>query len=158
TVAPLRGAQGAVESISATITVLPADPDWEDLAGLAHDLRTPLQTLKLVVPVLEALPMLHPAGAEALERLRGAAERALAISGHLLARCTHPPHPPRRAERDGPPLPPLLQTLADEQVPAAQRKGISLAVDIDAARRLEAHTDKVRLGRLLANLLVNAVR
>src|SRR5262249_53392578 len=60
--------------------------------------------------------------------------------------------------RDWHPLHPLLTGLAGEQTPAAQRKGIKLVADVEAARGLEVLTDRVRLGRLLSNLLVNAVR
>jgi signal transduction histidine kinase len=55
-------------------------------------------------------------------------------------------------------LEPLLQALAAEQASAAQRKGITLEVDLSAAHGVEAHTDGTRLGRLLSNLLSNGIR
>jgi two-component sensor histidine kinase len=157
TAAPLHGADGKMVGVSAMLVVTPPEPDWEELAGLAHDLRTPLQTVRLLVPVLETMPLLG-AGAEALERLRNASDRALAIGQNLLEWCKAPVLGGRQAERDWVALAPLLNSLAAELAPAAQRKGIGLSVELTAAGTLEAHTDRVRLGRLVSNLLSNAIR
>jgi two-component sensor histidine kinase len=158
TASPVQDAGGSVLGIVGTVTVAPPEPDWSTLAGLAHDLRTPLQALRLLVPVLESMPLLSPESAEALERLRSAADRALSIGMDLLEWCRAPTDPARRVERDWFALGPFLSSLAAEQSPAAQRKGIALHLDLGAALPLEVHSDRVRLGRLLANLLSNAVR
>jgi two-component sensor histidine kinase len=155
--APLHGPDGKLVGVSATLVVNPPEPDWEELAGITHDLRTPLQTVRLLVPVLETMPLMG-AAAEALERLRNASDRALAIGQHLLEWCKAPVLGAPRAERNWVTLAPLLQALAAEISPTAQRKGIVLEVSLDAARAVEAHTDRVRLGRLVSNLLSNAIR
>jgi hypothetical protein len=156
--APLFGADGELLGVVGTFAVAPPEPDWQELAGLAHDLRTPLQSLRLLVPVLEAMPLLHPEALELLDRLRAAADRALAVSMDLLEWCRGPTQGGRRVERSWFLLEPLLTALAAEQVSVAARKGIALIADVAPARGLQVHTDRVRLGRLLANLLVNAIR
>jgi hypothetical protein len=155
--APLSDADG-LRGVLATVTVAPPEPDWEELAGLAHDLRTPLQALRLLVPMLEGSPLLHAEARSVLERLRSASDRALSVGMDLLEWARGPTVGGRRVDRAWFPLEPFLAELAAEQMAPARRKGITLTVDLAAADGLEAHTDKVRLGRLMANLLANAVR
>jgi signal transduction histidine kinase len=155
--APIRADDDTVVGVAATLVLMAPEPDWEELAGLAHDFRTPLQAVRWLVPVLEAMPVL-PAAAQVLERLRGAADRALAIGQDLLEWCRAPLQGSRRAESAWVALGPLLRSLADEHASAAQRKGISLEVDLAAADGMEALTDGNRLGRLVGNLLNNAIR
>ena len=124
---------------------------------MAHDLRTPLQSVRFLVPVLESMPVLKT-GAEILDRLRAATDRALAIGQDLLQWCKTPVQGTQRRDRHWLVLEPLLLGLASEQVIAAQRKGIKLEVTLAEVQGIEAHTDAVRLGRLIGNLLSNAVR
>ena len=58
--------------------------DWQLLAGLAHDLRSPLQALRLLVTVLEGSGPLTEAQRSVLERVRTSAERAVAIGLDVL--------------------------------------------------------------------------
>ncbi len=154
---PLTGQGNTLIGVLGTLTLPMLEPDWEGLAGLAHDLRTPLQTMRNLMPVLQTSTLLGPA-AEALERLRSATDRALALGQHLLDWCKAPMGGVLEPARAWLPLGPLLEKLAAEQAPAAQRKGIRLETDLRAARGVEAHTDALRLGRLIGNLLVNAIR
>jgi two-component sensor histidine kinase len=155
-VVPLRGGNGSTMGVTATLVITPPEPDWEEMAGLAHDLRTPLQSVRFLIPVLETMPLL-PAAAKALEHLRGAADRALAIARDLLEWCKAPAQGAPRGQRDWLALEPLLEGLAAEHASAAQRKGITLEVDLSALHGVEAHTEGTRLGRLVGNLLNNAV-
>jgi hypothetical protein len=59
--APMLSPRGDLVGVSATAVITPLEPDWEELAGLAHDLRTPLQSLRLMVPLLESAVHLGPA-------------------------------------------------------------------------------------------------
>jgi two-component sensor histidine kinase len=155
--APLSDSKG-LRGVVAAVTVAPPEPDWEELAGLAHDLRTPLQALRLLVPMLESAPLLHPEARAVLERIRTATDRAMSIGMDLLEWARGPTLGTHRVDRAWFSLTPFLNELAAEQLAPARRKGIELAVDLAAADGLEVHTDRVRLGRLLSNLLANAVR
>jgi signal transduction histidine kinase len=154
---PLLGPEGVVQGVLASVRVAAPQPDWQELAGLAHDLRTPLQALRLLVPVLESMA-LPPEAREALEKVRASADRALSVGLDLLEWARGPTQGVRRLDRLWFALGPVLAELAAEQTPAAERKGIALVLDLGEVQGLEIHTDRVRLGRLLANLLSNAVR
>jgi signal transduction histidine kinase len=156
--APLADAGGELLGVLATVTVAAPEPDWQELAGLAHDLRGPLQVLRLLVPLLASMPLPTPEARELFERMRAASDRALSVGLDLLEWCRGPTQAGRRAERKWFALGPFLAALVDEQLGVAQRKGIGLRTDLAEAQPLEVQTDAVRLGRLLANLLSNAVR
>src|SRR5262249_44480900 len=156
--APLTDDAGELLGITGCVTVAPPEPSWSELAGLAHDLRTPLQALRLLVPLLENTPMLSAEARELLDRLRASADRAMSVGMDLLELCRGPTQAGRRIERRWFALEPLLARLAAEQMPGAQRKGITLSTDFAAPHGLEVHADEPRLGRVLANLLTNAVR
>jgi hypothetical protein len=155
--APLKGPDGALCGVTATLVLPLPEPDWEEMAGLAHDLRTPLQTVRWLVPVLEALTLPATAGG-VLDRLRGAADRAMAIGLDLLEWCRSPLQGTGRGERAWLPLEPLLVSLVAEQSAAAGRKNITLEVDVALTRGVLLHTNATRLGRLITNLLANAIR
>jgi hypothetical protein len=155
--APLSDPEG-LSGVLASVTMAPPEPDWQELAGLSHDLRTPLQALRLLVPMLESTPLLHAEAHAVLERIRSASDRALSVGMDLLEWARGPTVGGRRVARDWFPLGPFLAELAAEQMTPARRKGIALTLDLAAADGLEALTDRTRLGRLLSNLLANAVR
>jgi anti-sigma regulatory factor (Ser/Thr protein kinase) len=140
-----------------SLTIPPPEPDWEELAGLSHDLRTPLQTICNLVTVIQSGPLLGPV-AEAVDRLRVATERAMSMGQDMVEFCRAPQLGTPRGTRAWLALAPALEKLAAEQVPAAQRKTIRLECDVSAAAGVEVHTDAGRLARLVSNLLVNAIR
>ena len=156
--APLAAPDGTLQGVVASLTVAPFEPDWQHLGGLAHDLRTPLQALRLLTPLLESTPLLHPEARDLLERLRACADRALSIGLDLLEWARGPTHGKRHVDRAWFALTPFLNALAGEHLAHAQRKSITWRTDFDAARGLEVHGDPVRLGRLLSNLIGNAIR
>jgi hypothetical protein len=156
--APLKNASGQLVGVAGTVCCAPPEPDWQTLAGLAHDLRTPLQSLKLLLGVLEQAPEVDPNLREALERIRSSADRAMLIGLDLLEWCRAPVQKGRRPQPGLFPLEPFLRNLAAEQAVAARAKGLSLVGNLEAARGWDIHIEPVRLGRLLANLLANAVR
>ena len=156
--APLTDAQGKLQGVVAALTVSPLEPDWQRLGGLAHDLRTPLQALRLLLPLLESSPLLHPEARDLLNRLRAAADRALAIGMDLLEWSRGPTLGGRRVDRTWFALAPFLQSLVGEHLAHAQRKNITFVTHLEAAQGLEVQADQVRLGRLLSNLITNAIR
>lgn len=154
--APLADAAG-VSGILCSLTVAPLEPDWQQLAGLAHDLRTPLQALRLLMPLLENTAM-QSEERSLLQRLRECADRTLALGMDLLEWARGPLRGGRRVENAWFALEPVLRALADEQAIQAQSKAIAWQTDFAAARGLEVQADRVRLGRLLSNLMNNAIR
>ncbi len=156
--APLAAPDGRLLGVLASLTVAPFEPDWQHLAGLAHDLRTPLQALRLLMPLLESSPLLHAEARDLLERFRASTERALSIGLDLLEWARGPMLGGRRVESTWFALTPFLHALADEHRVHAQRKAIGVETDLSAAHGLEIQGDGVRLGRLLSNLLSNAIR
>ncbi|HKI35059.1 MAG TPA: HAMP domain-containing sensor histidine kinase [Gemmataceae bacterium] len=157
TAAPLRDAAGEVTAVLGAVCCTPQPPDWHALAGLIHDLRTPLQTLRLLSGALGDGALAAPQPDD-LGRLHSAAERALQVSADLLEWCRAPVRGGRRVEADWFALEPFLSTLVQEQFGAAERKGVALGGNLAGACGWDACTDRVRLGRVLANLLSNAVR
>ncbi len=156
--APLFSDDNEVIGVLATLSVAPPEPDWQILAGLAHDLRTPLQSLRFLVPLLEHMTAHIPESRDLLARLSSSADRAMSIGLDLLEWCRGPTKYRSRIETTWFPLAPFLHALAAEQLLAAERKSITLTTDLAAAENLEISSDRVRLGRLLSNLLTNAIR
>jgi hypothetical protein len=155
---PLKDATGQILAVIATLCSGPPPPDWDTLAGLAHDLRSPLQALRFVLAALS--PATAPPGhtTELLERLRAVAERALQIGSDLLDWCRFPSQGGRRVELAWLPLEPFLASLVEEQALAAEAKGLTLGTALTEVEGWEAYTDRVRLARVLMNLLLNAIR
>jgi hypothetical protein len=158
TASPLRSPGGGIMGVMGSVTVTPPDPDWQALAGLAHDLRTPLQSLTLLVELSDGRNPDPAETAELLTRIRASTERALGIALELLEWCRGPASAGRTLERTWIPLEPFLVSLAAEQAVAARHKSLALISNVAATRGWEFHTDRGRLGRLLSNLLVNAIR
>jgi signal transduction histidine kinase len=155
---PIFSAERTLIGVLGSLAVLPPEPDWNVLAGLAHDLRTPLQALRFLVPLLEHTVSHDPESRDLLARLSSTAERAMSIGLDLLEWCRGPTTYGRRVTASWFPLAPHLKSLAAEQLPAARRKAITLTTDFVAVEGQQIHSDPVRLGRLLSNLLTNAIR
>jgi hypothetical protein len=156
--APLKDSSGGVVAVAVTLTLSPPLPDWQGLAGLVHDLRTPLHTVGLVVSLLGESSLSAGDREEMLQRLRSAAERAQQIGKELLECCRAPGLKGRGAPSVWFPLEPFLLQMLEERIPDARRKNLTLDRALDPAVGWQVYTDRNRLGRILANLLVNAVR
>jgi signal transduction histidine kinase len=158
TAAPLRDSGGQLAAIVGSLTVRAPDPDWQVLAGLAHDLRSPLQALKLLVNLAQGGDLTADELKDLLARIRSSAEHALSVGTDVLEWCRGPAQGGRRVELSWFPLEPFLAALAEEQAITAQQKSLVLVQDFKAVRGWEVLSDRVRLTRLLTNLLSNAVR
>ncbi len=154
---PLGDSHGNVTGILGSLVVAPFEPDWQQLAGLSHDLRTPLQALRLLLPLLESTPV--PEESRSLvERIRTCVERTMSIGLDLLEWTRGPARGGRKIERTWFALEPFLLALSDEHALHAEEKGIGWRIDAQTAMGLEICADRVRLERLLSNLLTNAIR
>ncbi|HXG11356.1 MAG TPA: HAMP domain-containing sensor histidine kinase [Gemmataceae bacterium] len=156
--APMRNPRGEVVGVFGSVSLTQPEPDWQALAGLAHDLRTPLQALKLLVALLEGSGPVDANTRAILDRIRAASDRALNIGLDLLEWCRGPIQGGRRAQPTWFALEPFLFDLAGEQSAAAQQKSLLLVTELAAVHGWEIYADRVRLSRLLSNLLVNAIR
>lgn len=157
-VVPVRDAQDQIIGVLGSVTCSPPEPDWQMMAELAHDLRTPLQAIQLIGAIIDQLPPEKDELRHFLEPIRGASERALQIGQELLEFCRGPAQRSRAPKLAWFALEPCLESLAQEQNLPAERKGLALTTDFSAVRGWEIHTDQVRFGRILSNLLVNAIR
>jgi signal transduction histidine kinase len=156
--APLRDTNDQVVAVVGSVAVRSPEPDWQSLAGLAHDLRSPLQALKLLVSMAQSEELTAEERQEVLTRIRSSTERALSVGSDLLEWCRGPALGGRRVQMEWFAIEPFLVALLEEQTAAARHKSLTVVQDLKAIRGWEMLTDRVRLGRLLANLLNNAVR
>jgi signal transduction histidine kinase len=156
--APVRNTRGEIAAVAGTIRCGPPEPDWQAMAGLAHDMRTPLNAITLQLAVLQHLAEANPDLGKVLNGIHSSAERALRVGMELLNWCRGPGQKGRKLEPAWFLLEPLLEELAREQGLSAKGKGLVLSTDFNACQGWEINTDRVRLARILSNLLVNAVR
>ncbi len=82
----------------------------------------------------------------------------MSVGLDLLEWCRGPTQNGRRVTNAWFPLAPFLLGIAAEQQVGADSKDIRLHTDVHAAEGWEIYSDQVRLGRLMANLLSNAIR
>jgi signal transduction histidine kinase len=156
--APVRDASGEILGIVGTVRCGPPEPDWPALAGLAHDMRTPLNAITLQLAVLDHLSAGQPELVKMLDGLRSSADRALRVGLDLLNWCRGPGQKIPGVERKWFALEQLLSDLGREQGLAARSKGLILATQFTTAAGWEVNSDRIRLSRILSNLLVNAIR
>jgi signal transduction histidine kinase len=147
-----------IVGVFGSVGFTPPTTDWAAMAGLAHDLRTPLNALGLLLSVLDRQSLSEDELREMLGDVRATVDRSLRVGMDLLEWCRASASRGREFESSWFALEPFLDRLVREQVPAAKRKSLHLASDLGAVRGWQISTDRVRLGRLLSNLLVNAVR
>jgi signal transduction histidine kinase len=155
---PHRDSHKRIVGVFGSVVTRRPEPDWQALAGLAHDLRTPLNALGLMASVMTASGFGEAEWRENLNDLRAAIDRAIQVGKDLLEWSRGSAQRGRPVEPTWMVLEPFLERLSREQLQAARAKGLALTVDLTAIAGWEIHTDAVRLGRLLSNLLVNAVR
>ena len=124
------------------------------LASASHDLRQPLHTLTLFAAALD-MDQLSPRSQDIVAHMNTAIK---ALGGQLsglldLSRLDAGiVQPQARTVR----LSPLLRQLETDYAPVAASKGLQLRLDCDDA--LGAHTDETHLGRIVRNLLDNALK
>ena len=155
---PLKDGEGRIAAVVNSVVCMPPAPHWAALAGLAHDLRTPLQAITLALQILEFRTISDAERSEALHRLTSASDRAMQIAKELLEWARARGNKSSGPQLEWAPLEPLLLAVLAEQQPAAQQKGLALNGSCAIIRGWQIHTDRGRLARVLANLLVNAVR
>ncbi len=123
------------------------------LAAASHDLRQPLHALGLFVGAL-APRVKEPAAAAILAKIQHSTDELEDLFNSVLeiSKLDAGVVEPRLQDV---PLAPLLAQLAEELEPQAASKGLRLHV---SATRANVRTDPLLLGRILRNLVTNAIR
>jgi signal transduction histidine kinase/CheY-like chemotaxis protein len=126
------------------------------LANISHEIRTPLNGILGVTQLLRTMAMPAEA-AEYLDVLQSSGESLLAIVNDVLDLSKIEAN---RLELDSVvfDVPQLVTNTARTFLPAAQKKGIELLVEVDAALEGPARGDPTRVGQILSNLVSNAVK
>jgi signal transduction histidine kinase len=121
-------------------------------ARVAHDLRSPLQTISLSLSAV-ATRASDDATRATAERARGGVHRMNAMIAGLLdfARSGATPRPGARAE-----LPTVFEGLRDELQPLADRSGVHLSLSAEPGLRVAA--SPVAIHAIVANLVGNAIK
>ena len=128
------------------------------VATVAHEFRTPLTSLRMAIhlcaeeavgPLTEKQADLISAARDECERLQGIVDDLLNLSRIQAGRME------LEAERVAASA--LSASAAELQRPSAEAAGLSLSVE-DAAENLELNANRERVGLVLSNLLVNAIR
>jgi two-component sensor histidine kinase len=155
---PVRGPDGNLIGILGSFCSTPPQPNWRGMAESAHDLRTPLNALNLLSHHLSR-PDLASADLQAcLADVRAAVQRALAVSTDLLDMCRGPASQVHRVESSWFSLEELLTRIVRELRIEAEHKGLDLALDSADATSWQVFSDPTRFGRILSNLIENAIR
>ena len=120
------------------------------VAGLAHEIRNPLNSIRLTVRVLARRLQNNPATKDQIEMIVGEIDRLDALLKSLLLFRVEEPD----AVRHQPILPIVERSLAVVQ-PHAQERGVLVRLDHPVYG--EASVDSAHLHQALMNLLLNAI-
>lgn len=128
------------------------------LASASHDIRTPVNSIQLMAAILRrtaADPALVTQVPRMAERLQTNALSLLELVSEMLDIASFDSgriecHDSRF------PLGELITAKCDDVQPLAQAKALRLDIDVPAAVWLD--TDRMKLGRVISNLLVNAIK
>ncbi len=128
----------------------------ELISMISHDIRTPLSTLTTIAELLKMSPlnedqanyvrMLKSSTSNLLRLVNDVLDLGKLESGHM--RLLKKPVNVRQ----------LVHGLSDEACIEADRKGLRFNVDLDSKLPPRLLTDAIKLGRVLSNLLGNAVK
>ena len=154
----LRAIVGAVNEMAASRQKLEADLRREDrlrvmgrvVAGIAHEIRNPLNSIRLTIKVLERRLRKHNIGDEEVGLITAEIDRLDKLLNSLLV---FRADEPERLYRQ--PILPILERSMALVKPQVQDRGI--ATDLKAPPDLQATVDGDHLQQAMMNLLLNAI-
>lgn len=141
-----------LESRAETVMLAHQRDRW--IADVAHELKTPLTSIRLVAETLQA--RLEPPARDWVERLLGETIRLSNLVQDLLDLNQLQAHPTARLSLKPVDLARLIQSAWVSLEPLAREKHIQL--DYVGPERLLIQADEARLHRVLLNLLDNSVK
>lgn len=128
----------------------------EFLAQLSHDMRSPLNNIRVILSLLET-EQSNPTQSELVSlalgncrALNDLIEDVLDLTRHGSGKLSAAP---QRVEVGD-----LMREVSSQFAPAAQSKGLALEFEIDSETPCEVLADRGHLRRILSNLLGNAIK
>lgn len=126
-------------------------------ADIAHDLKTPIQRIAVLMADLRDRAFDGSPEAELAERAVAESDRAVAVFQSLLQIAQIEGGSPKARFRPVD-LAAVVATFADIYGPAAEDSGHTLMVDVPSGQPVLVQGDKDLLGQVVANLIENALR
>ncbi len=123
----------------------------EMVAGIAHEIRNPLQVIAWGLNELKACETATPAEREAVEKIQRGTREVEAIIAEVLDYAR-----PMKAEKVSFPIAELLEGAREDALGFAEGAGVGIAVDTSRAPA-EAVLDALKIKRALVNLARNAI-
>ena len=127
------------------------------LANASHELRTPLNAILGYAQLLEGNSNLPDTAKKPVTTIRQSGQHLLRLINHVLDLAKF-----ESGVTTGNPetitLRPFVEDIAVAHQIAAEKKGVALTVDIDAASPNQVIVDSLRLRQVLDNLIGNAVK
>lgn len=158
---PIAGRHDELDQFAATVNVM-LDEVAHVVAqvktatdAIAHDLRTPLGRVRAGLADLADSEDVAPPHAAVVDQAVAELDAVIARFGALL-RISELEASGRRAGLAPLDLPPLVAQLVELYEPLAEEKGVGLAIEADAAPRVEA--DRELLFEAIGNLIDNAIK
>src|SRR5262249_26477639 len=134
--------KGRITGVFSSIYCGTTEPEWKVIAGLAHDLSTPLNALNLLASLIDRQSLSETDLRHCLGDMRAAIGRALEVGNDLLGYCRNPAQKRSGLKTTWFELEPFLEGLLREQHSAAQEKGLTLTSTIAPARGIEVKSDR----------------
>ncbi|MEO6437524.1 MAG: HAMP domain-containing sensor histidine kinase, partial [Tepidisphaeraceae bacterium] len=128
------------------------------LAAASHDIRTPANAISLLAELLKRTadsPSMAAEIPQLADELRASATALVTLVSNVLDVTRFDTDKLDLHETDFP-LARLLEEEARQLLPLAQAK--KLALEVEPAGELWLHADRIKLGRVLGNLLGNAIK
>jgi PAS domain S-box-containing protein len=142
-----------------------ADRKVQFLAAVSHDIRTPANAINLLAELIRRTAQGaadgNPASVAEIPSMAHDLQAAATSMLHLVSDVldvTRYDFGKTQLHTSDFPLADLLSEQARQHRPLADAKGLALTIDPPVPPHLVLHTDRVKLGRVIANLLGNAVK